>query len=1565
MLRDLGLIELYPKKKTLNSVLQITTTALSDKKPSCLKEISMHYIYNVLRANLKARNTEFISSEGNPRTESSNTSAVQLFSFGNNLNLGVKSISILDLITAVFLCSDIILQQMLMGKMSLCHFALPLLLPDVSQDSITFLLWALRPVVHKWRPMSKEASKGYMEQSMVTTPMPMISFMRIGECRLSKSEIINSVISNDQHDFFVHRNMECGNFPRRLCNGLVEVLFHLPCGEPKVDVFSDIFAALNLRGDVRESLVQFQFLQATSDAVFVFVDKIGEKECDFLTSSFDSRSKLFFVMNPDEKHLQETEKCLNNVITHLKLNQGNILVKMDQSKHMFCKNITQRVRDVLDKSQKCKTLEDASEFANSIGIEIDEGNDACMAFKDVANSIISDIGTCTVDSFKKKMLPAQGELWQKWLTMDKEQKRLKNRGNRDINEYMKHLDEQKIIIRMKQSDIAPSDIINTFVSAYLEIPEKNNIVFLQWMKIQLDALSSKIMIPLQEEYKQLCSNRNIDKTMFMEASTKISNSSIGLEHFMREIGQIYEASKAIGSPHTQFMKLPSVMAQLLISGLPMELLDGDSSGIPIDWVTDVLTQVRTQLGSDPRIFVLTVLGVQSSGKSTLLNIMFGLQFAVSSGRCTRGAFMQLLRIDDELKLKLQFDFLLVIDTEGLKAPQLASLVDSYDHDNELATVVIGLSDVTIVNLSSENAEEMKDILQVVVHALLRMTEAGKMPNCLFIHQHSGSVAASAKNLNDKQHLLMQLDDMTRAAAKMEHKTMYYTKFADVIAHDMNKDSYFIPGLWFGSSAMAPVSRGYSEQAFKIKTYIFETFEKRQHSHKPCTLSEFSRWISEMWNSVKREKFIFSFRNGLVIQAYSKLCSRYAALEWEFRSKVISWTQETDNTIMNASQDKVRAVYANRKQEGVREVNKHKMSFLNKLDEYFSDNSDDAHLIVKYKADFDISVQRLAADILREVFDKCDGTVLKTECLLTMESWQNKNGVIAESVSNLLEECKKNPEKLTADQIKKQFEDTWHKTVQTLPENKIKMRNLNEDMYKALCRNLSTCPVEACDIPKFNAGKHKFKVIHKHAPGWGVKHAASQMIWHGQSELHTLSNHIIENCRDFIETKTNSKNDYIETYWDELLAHTDSYLHEGLEHNRHFSTQFVTDIKLHVCAIALGPFTSLHKRFIEKHHPLNKLPALKEKYFSMFTEMCLTGGEAQKSATVFCQQYLKPAFIQFIDQRLGPKIVQLIHSKCDTFKHRENLQMSLLSSLLETNTFVEYTEFLNDNKKYTKLWIKKHVINNCKLKDTLTMLKCLLDDISKKAKAIVSSLMSQTTPIKAYDILLNLKKLLERDIVLQMDALAIVGSVSLKDSQSVKLFLDTVCEGINQLSFDINLEFEQSMDVERLLDRLAVQPHEELFKLSGGCGKTCPLCKAPCDRAGGDHREHSTTLHYPQGLCGHTWSKPGKLSAEVCTASVSKRFLFFFKIHKFSNSDTGSKNVLYADYRTVNDYYASWDIPEQTEQEAPLFWKYVFCRFNNDLSKFFEAEPANIPKEWKNITKEQVQSDLQQMYSLKL
>ena len=109
--------------------------------------------------------------------------------------------------------------------------------------------------------------------------------------------------------------------------------------------------------------------------------------------------------------------------------------------------------------------------------------------------------------------------------------------------------------------------------------------------------------------------------------------------------------------------LSRTMADILLEGEAIEILDGDVVHCPVLWLKAVLNQIENR--EKVRIFKVSALGAQSSGKSTLLNTVFGLDFPVSSGRCTRGAYMQLVKINEKLSKQLQSDYLLVIDSEGL------------------------------------------------------------------------------------------------------------------------------------------------------------------------------------------------------------------------------------------------------------------------------------------------------------------------------------------------------------------------------------------------------------------------------------------------------------------------------------------------------------------------------------------------------------------------------------------------------------------------------------------------------------------------------------------------------------------------------------------------------------------------------------------------------------------------------------------------------------------------------------------------------------------------------------
>ncbi|XP_039465300.1 up-regulator of cell proliferation-like [Oreochromis aureus] len=182
----------------------------------------------------------------------------------------------LDIIAALFLCSDGFLQQEIALKMSMCQFSVPLLLPNCDTNQCTLMLWAMRDIVKKYRPQSLSESKGFIEDRIVLSELPMISFVRLGECSSSKSEILNKLLTDSQqyHDTFVHYNMECGDSPRTMSNGLTEITWYLPCGNTNIDIFSQPVAVANLCGDIESFETQYSFLCQTFAAVFVFFDHL-------------------------------------------------------------------------------------------------------------------------------------------------------------------------------------------------------------------------------------------------------------------------------------------------------------------------------------------------------------------------------------------------------------------------------------------------------------------------------------------------------------------------------------------------------------------------------------------------------------------------------------------------------------------------------------------------------------------------------------------------------------------------------------------------------------------------------------------------------------------------------------------------------------------------------------------------------------------------------------------------------------------------------------------------------------------------------------------------------------------------------------------------------------------------------------------------------------------------------------------------------------------------------------------------------------------------------------------
>ena len=115
----------------------------------------------------------------------------------------------------------------------------------------------------------------------------------------------------------------------------------------------------------------------------------------------------------------------------------------------------------------------------------------------------------------------------------------------------------------------------------------------------------------------------------------------------------------------------------------------------------VFEWIQDQKNNNHSLLVVTILGPQSSGKSTLLNYLMGAKFHVSEGRCTKGLNAMLLRTDFEETREI-----LILDSEGIFSIERNDPM----YDRRLAIFCMAVSNVLLINIKGELNIEIRKVL---------------------------------------------------------------------------------------------------------------------------------------------------------------------------------------------------------------------------------------------------------------------------------------------------------------------------------------------------------------------------------------------------------------------------------------------------------------------------------------------------------------------------------------------------------------------------------------------------------------------------------------------------------------------------------------------------------------------------------------------------------------------------------------------------------------------------------------------------------------------------------------
>uniref|UniRef100_A0A3B1K213 Zmp:0000000912 n=1 Tax=Astyanax mexicanus TaxID=7994 RepID=A0A3B1K213_ASTMX len=1276
----LGLDVTSKNKLTKGCFLEISPSSIQNQESKTEKDLVHTFVQRLLTLDYTAKHLS-VKTEG-PIPKSKHTARKgSLFAKKNAGNKENKQVKVhpMDVQMAVFLCADPFLQQNMVTKLSQCQYAVPLLVPNPFTRDIEFPLWTMRQISKSWKTTDTSGRVISKTVPMCKAQTPMVAFSQeFG------SQLMNRLI-NEKHDTFFHRDCPGSSRERLLMDGVVEIAWYLP--SESTDHFSDCVAFCNLHGDSSINETQTKMLTEMSSVNVVLLPQLDEKDNMVYVNELFEGSKPLIVVLTDEEDDDDDDDAVCEIgerkyrVSLKGRNQSDVSVALREV-----------IKNCLSEQPVTFSVEKIAEHSE---MKVDENSEDCQRGKEAAQEMMRFLEREDPSTVKEKYLPCQGKLWHDWSQINKDLRRLKSEtAEIEKSEKEKKLREN----RKKQQSHGFSELMGLFVGSLgsLSDSEKKYFqYFLKWMTIMLDDFTLDTLKDILQEYDQKWSEMLALKKTHKETpqklkdeqlelekiSNKLNSATFGLEHMMREMGQIYEAS--VSERREDRMKdgdlsyLPELAAELMISGHPMELMDGDAAHVPLVWVPAVLDKVIRKLG-DQRVFVLSVLGIQSSGKSTMLNAMFGLQFAVSAGRCTRGAFMQLVKVSDEMKGELKFDYILVVDTEGLRG------LESWKHDFD--------------QHFWRNPSEMQDILQIVVQAFMRMKKVRLNPSCVFVHQNVTDVAAGEKNMEGRRRL------------------------QDRLGNDQVRCEVFSQ-LWEGSPPMAPPNPRYSEKRSGAEErHCFSCIKTN------CMkLSQFQQRVKDLWEALLNENFVFSFRNTLEISVYRKLEVEYEKWTWSLRSAMLSIEDKMLNRI---SSGKVEAV---EKQELMREMSETLQKVQTAFKKYFEEDSEKETLI-QWKSRFETQIQHLHDDLVDETKRKLDENIKQKNIR------KNLDELLKNHEKTLFEKSKELALNLKEDRSenrdpKAEFDSVWGKWVTALTKDvpKIKDINISNDVidilggvfseYGLVFDQKKSAAYRRIDIDSYqNYVSIKKNIFVKALETIHIMEKSLKP--EDQTSIRQLISEVIQQTSKKVESFPVSVQGYSSGYIQEIVRDVKQLVQEfkPRDDSFEFKKEFFVDLSLYVCEQAEKP-----------NDPILYFKKKKDEYFKVFMNYYQGATSAAVLGDQICVK-LKETILQSVYNMTAKFICDQMRGKPPFNGNRGDLEKHILKSLAEQEgdkeeKFNNFLTYMNQPKIHFENFIRDRVRQYMAAENPQTI-SVIKEHIDHKQRIIISGAEAAKDEVKS-------------------------------------------------------------------------------------------------------------------------------------------------------------------------------------------------------------------------------------------
>ena len=1560
---------------------------------------------------------------------------------------------------------DIPSRGKLYQKLAICKLALPVLFPNKSDKGHIYMDMSLRQVKTAW------VSEGHIVEGDVTkAPIPLISMIRCGH--QSSESFSKSKLANDLFKFKYDTDFgSCGFFTkeslasnglREASEGTVEGIWFE--GKSNLDKFPASFGLLNLRGDALQHIQTATTLASLSDIVFMFCDEDIFKDDLYETMLRETAEKLKLKDDGEKKISKLVLICTKNA--QRKVDQNRALFQdickilkgkiIDANYQKFLASINDAIRDSLRGASIYSTtplsarLRRENKESRAVNIE---------SAKQINDSFIKLMVKIKSENEDQRLILRESHFPLQSTTRYYAQTQRKEHRSRNIDKKRELGNELIAIRRGRYEKIQKGlpKLMSSFLKELFNLRTVDQkLMFIYDIQYSLDEWRCKNLSSIQMQYSESLKKlallkeeeienkkKNINNEEMtnkqkepIQAETKwctnlsklLLDISVGIDNIFREIGEICETTK-INDDNSLIKeldecnkKLPEFAAALLMYGAAIELMDGDGLSVATGWLEEVMKALEKRfkytfdLKKDPKIFVLTILGTQSTGKSTLLNAMFGIHFPVSAGRCTTGAFMQFKPIFLD---NFPYDALLIIDTEGLDAPEYRQ---DKTHDNEIATLVLGISDLAIINVRGEVPTNIENFLEVSICALMRISMVDFHPSVVFVHQNCDPTAKQ-KNLKGRSIFMAEMDKAVSIQAELIQEQDRFFCLQDIVDISLENDFVYFPQFLEGSPPMSPLNVDYSKSCSNLTRYIFSKMKKHfERYNNAQTLQEFAEKIKFVWNGVLEENFVLSLINTAEIQVKYDIDNQMSnwkvkmegymedilenscnEIESDFKAKELTSDLlrvkkeqlEVASHIAHSEQKKDfinhvdkqilhKTLYRKRVQSCIDKMNKNRLRIIEdcqrRLTDFYNHEKNGAEWrdeLKQIKSKVQDHARQTAIKLLSKKDKKTGETIAPEFSDLEIENefqtfWSSvKDGYISREQKTYVPDnipqkfyqeiglkygkvagFKKISDKFGL-HLQNKFKIEWVKFSHVvfigniLSKNYKKYRISETEFLQNMCKltttvedNLLSNVIGLCNIG-------------------------------GLTKMHFQPDSAIFDCGRLVKQYLTKALDVLE----------ETHKKSPQKKLYNLTCTFKAIFLFYAAQLAVPKFVEAQKSFINYKDISVKLDTARENIKQIFTLILKKEGThtiVAKQITKRLHGALRNAVLKQIRTPCKDMLLHLVTQKI----HVHGLVLHDVISMLENTISKENVNYVQEYFRYPLRVFRKKLLHifdgypEIRLNDIIrekfdAATRKVGEFAEKKLKASEQSSLIQVICQNDYIRSLGVGEIDFDGIVMPKynndQTLSLAKSCSeLSDAEKewikkdVKKRMDDESDIIEKLKKLIPDTDEVNTDItlhkqSEIKEKVISDISNHLFQ----CDKTCPLCHSPCNETHpegvGPDSQHKSQCHRPEGFAGFRDDESEIFSTSFCNESVMSD-------RKFRGPATDYDWVYYRDYRTVNDYYKSWNIEGMASDDS-LYWKYITYQVTENLNQFFPGSEKPDISSWGKISKSEAIKTINRLFHL--